>query len=90
MDAQQDFELDTSVPADDMTASYLPAFFDDFLVLARLRHRRPRTKRKCKIHIPVILRANTDMPALARLTVSVYRPYKRCSSLPNMTIERLQ
>jgi hypothetical protein len=89
MDVQHDYELDTSIPAGDMSASYLPAFLDDFLVLARLRHRRPRTK-KCKIHSPIILRANTDMPAAPRLTAPVHRPYKKCSSLPNMAKDRLR
>ena len=84
MDVQHDYELDTSIPAGDMSASYLPAFLDDFLVHARLRHRRPRKKTKCKIQSPIILRANTDMPAVPRLTAPVYRPYKRCLSLPNM------
>lgn len=74
----QDFELSAGMPSDDMTASYLPALFDDFLVLARLRHRRPRTKTTCKIHSPIILRANTDMPARTRLIV-------KCLSMPNMT-----
>ena len=80
---QQEFDLDTTVSSDDMSASYLPAFFDDFLVLARLRHRHPRTKTKCKIHSPIILRANTDMPAAPRLMV-------KCLSQPNMTTERSQ
>ena len=83
MHTQQDFELTTVMSSDDMTASYLPAFLDEFLVLARLRHRLPRTKTKCKIHSPIILRANTDMPAAPRLMV-------KCLSLPNITTERLQ
>lgn len=90
MDMQQDFDLDTTVSSDDMTASYLPAFFDDFLVLARLRHRRPRTKTKCKIHSPIILRANTDMPVRTRLTVKCLSLPNMTTSLSNMTTERLQ
>lgn len=89
MNVQSDFELDVFVSTDDMTVSYLPVCFDDFLVLARLRHRRPRTRTKCKIHSPIILRANTDMPAVP-LTVPVRRPFKKCLSLPTMTSERLQ
>ena len=90
MDAQQDFELNTVMSSDDMTASYLPALIDEYLVFARLRHRRPRTKTKCKIHSPIILRANTDMPAVPRLIFTCLSLPNMTTSLSNMTTERLQ
>ena len=89
MHTQSDFDLHTTVSSDDMGASYIPASFDDFLVYARLRHRRPRKKTSCKLHSPIILRANTDMPA-HKNAESAHRPYGRCLSMPNMATEQLR
>ena len=45
---QQDFEPAASLSHSDMTASYVPACFDDYLVHARMRHHgsRPNTNLK--------------------------------------------
>ena len=45
---QQDFEPAASLSHSDMTASYVPACFDDYLVHARMRHHgsRPNTNFK--------------------------------------------
>ena len=48
MDIQPEFDLDTTVSSDEMSATYLPASFDDYLVQAKMRHAgsRPDTKSK--------------------------------------------
>ena len=48
MDIQPEFDLDTTVSSDEMSATYLPASFDDYLVKAKMRHvgSRPDTKSK--------------------------------------------
>ena len=48
MDIQPEFDLDTTVSSDDMSATYLPASFDDYLVQAKMHHvgSRPDTKSK--------------------------------------------
>jgi hypothetical protein len=48
MDTQQNFDLVVSLSSDDMTASFVPACFDDYLVLKKMSHTgsRPDTKSK--------------------------------------------
>ena len=45
---QQDFDLVISLSVDDITASFVPASFDDYLVHAKMRHcgSRPNTNSK--------------------------------------------
>jgi hypothetical protein len=48
MYTQHDFDLDTAVSSDDMTASFVPTSFDDYLVHRKMSHTgsRPDTKSK--------------------------------------------
>jgi hypothetical protein len=50
MDSQTDFDLGTAVASDDMTASYVPACFDDYLVRKKMSHTGARPDTKSKAH----------------------------------------
>jgi hypothetical protein len=56
MDTQQNFDLVVSLSSDDMTASFVPACFDDYLVCVRMRQTgsRPDTNSK--------LQSDYDLP----------------------------
>ena len=56
MDTQQNFDLVVSLSSDDMTASFVPACFDDYLVLKKMSHTgsRPDTNSK--------LQSDYDLP----------------------------
>ena len=47
---QPDFDLGSAVAIDDMTVSFVPACFDDYLVLKKMSHTgsRPDTKSKAQ------------------------------------------
>ena len=50
MDIQPEFDLDTTVSSDEMSATYLPASFDDYLVCVKMRHTGSRPDTKSKAH----------------------------------------
>jgi hypothetical protein len=56
MDKQADFDFGIDVSSDDMTASFVPACFDDYLVCVRMRQTgsRPDTNSK--------LQSDYDLP----------------------------
>jgi hypothetical protein len=56
MDKQADFDFGIDVSSDDMTASFVPACFDDYLVLKKMSHTgsRPDTNSK--------LQSDYDLP----------------------------
>jgi hypothetical protein len=49
---QAAFDLATPVPPEDMSADYVPASFDAYLVSARLRHAGSRPDTKSKLQSP--------------------------------------
>jgi hypothetical protein len=49
---QADFDLATPMPTGDMSAAYVPASFDAYLVSARLRHAGCRPNTKAKLQSP--------------------------------------
>jgi len=49
---QPDFDLAASVPSADMSAAYVPASFDAYLVSARMHHAGSRPDTKSKLQSP--------------------------------------
>ena len=50
MDTQQNFDLVMSLSSDDMTCSYVPDSFDDYLVHKKMSHIGSRPDTKSKTH----------------------------------------